>query len=99
MNQTSKSSYQRFKALFSELQRIMTKSSSVEGIYTTPVANIPIIATDKISRIQQQIQQKQIQQNSEDYAPIRGLLIQLFVMLHNLEQKQQQHDEFEINNQ
>ena len=78
----------------------MTKSSSVGGIYTTPVANIPIIATDKISRIQQQIQQKQIQQNSKDYAPIRGLLIQLFVMLHNLEQKQkQQHDESEINNQ
>ena len=73
----------------------MTKSSSVGGIYTTSVANIPIIATDKISRIQQQIQQ-----NSKDYAPIRGLLIKLFVMLHNLEQKQkQQHDESEINNQ
>ena len=78
----------------------MTKSSSVGGIYTTPVANIPIIATDKISRIQHQIQQKQIQQNSKDYAPMRGLLIKLFVMLHNLEQKQkQQHDESEINNQ
>jgi hypothetical protein len=75
----------------------MTKSSSVGGTYTTPVVNI---ATDKISRIQHQIQQKQIQQNSKDYAPMRGLQIKLFVMLHNLEQKQkQQHDESEINNQ
>jgi hypothetical protein len=90
LKQTSKSSYQRFKDRFSELHHIMTKTSSVEGIYTTPVANIPIIATDKISRIQQQIEQKQIQQKSEDYAPLRGLLVQMFVMLLNLEQKQKQ---------